>query len=109
MRFAMRFVFVVITLVVPTACGAGSTTDSAVTSDRYGLATAGTITAGVSQGDAPFVSPDASGKPVGMLVDLNDEIAKRMGLRIVYKLTTISGGLLSLVTAGHFDMMLADL
>jgi Bacterial extracellular solute-binding proteins, family 3 len=43
-----------------------------------------------------------------VLVDLNDEIAKPTALKIVYKLTTISGGL-SLVTAGQFDMMLADL
>ena len=59
-------------------------------------------------GDAPFAFPDPTGKPTGMLVELNDVIASRMGLKAVYKTTTISGGL-ALVTAGQLDIMLADL
>jgi polar amino acid transport system substrate-binding protein len=102
-KHCVRPVLAVVALLVLTSCGG-----AAAPPDPYGLATAGTITAGVSQGDAPFVSPDATGQPVGMLVDLNNVIAQRMGRKIVYKLTTISAGL-SLVTAGQFDMMLADL
>jgi ABC-type amino acid transport substrate-binding protein len=62
----------------------------------------------VPQGDAPFVSPDATGKPSGMLIDLNDQIAQRMGLKITYKLSTVGAGL-PLVTSGQYDMMIADL
>jgi ABC-type amino acid transport substrate-binding protein len=80
------------------ACGSGGQ------SDGYGLTQDGTITAGVTAGDAPFVSPDPSGKPVGLLVDLNNVIAQRMGLKITYKMTTVSAGL-SLVTAGQLDML----
>ncbi|MGW4489714.1 substrate-binding periplasmic protein [Amycolatopsis sp. NPDC004368] len=91
-------------LLALSACGGG---DPAA-NDPYGLAVPGTITAGVPQGDAPFVSPDATGKPAGMLIDLNDLIAKRMGLKITYKLSTVGAGL-PLVTAGQYDMMIADL
>lgn len=80
------------------ACGSGGQPDG------YGLADPGTITAGVTAGDAPFVSPDATGKPVGLLVDLNDVIAQRMGLGITYRMTTVSAGL-ALVTAGQLDML----
>lgn len=88
-----------------TACG--SDADSASTSSGsadYGLVQPGTITAAITAGDYPFVSPDASGKPVGMLIDLNDKIAKRMGLKIVYKTTTVQAGLPAL-TSGQYDMM----
>ncbi|QRP43343.1 ABC transporter substrate-binding protein [Amycolatopsis sp. FDAARGOS 1241] len=84
-----------------TACGGG---DSAAGGDDYGLAQPGTITAAVTAGDYPFVSPDASGKPVGMLVDLNNLIADRMHLKIVYKTTTVAAGLPGL-TSGQYDMM----
>jgi polar amino acid transport system substrate-binding protein len=83
------------------ACGSGSTPSNA---PDYGLAQPGTITAAVTAGDYPFVSPDATGKPVGMLVDLNNLIASRMGLKIVYKTTTIQAGLPGL-TSGQYDMM----
>jgi ABC-type amino acid transport substrate-binding protein len=70
----------------------------------YGLVQPGTITAAVTAGDYPFVSPDASGRPVGLLVDLNNMIASRMGLDIVYKTTTVQAGLPGL-TSGQYDMM----
>jgi polar amino acid transport system substrate-binding protein len=88
-----------------TACGSDS--DSTSTSSKsadYGLVQDGTITAAITAGDYPFVSPDASGKPVGMLIDLNDKIAKRMGLKIAYKTTTVQAGLPAL-TSGQYDMM----
>ncbi|WP_051839443.1 substrate-binding periplasmic protein [Streptomyces sp. NRRL F-5126] len=84
-----------------TACGSDGGDDAG---KGYGLADSGTITAAVTAGDYPFVSPDANGKPVGMLVDLNNLIAKRMGLKIVYKTTTVQAGLPAL-TSGQFDLM----
>ncbi|MGW4487178.1 substrate-binding periplasmic protein [Amycolatopsis sp. NPDC004368] len=83
-----------------TACGGG---DSAA-GDDFGLAQPGTITAAVTAGDYPFVSPDATGKPVGLLVDLNNLIAERMHLKIVYKTTTVQAGLPGL-TSGQYDLM----
>jgi polar amino acid transport system substrate-binding protein len=88
-------------------CGCGGTPPASRAGD-FELATQGTLTAGVSMGDAPFAFPDPTGKPTGMLVELNDVIASRMGVKAVYKTTTISGGL-ALVAAGQFDIMLADL
>jgi ABC-type amino acid transport substrate-binding protein len=95
-------------LLTVAACSSTGSPNTAGTDDRYGLAVPDTITAAVPQGDAPFVSPDATGKPVGMLIDLNDLIAQRMGLKIIYKLSTVGAGL-PLVTAGQYDMMIADL
>ncbi|MEU8638132.1 transporter substrate-binding domain-containing protein [Amycolatopsis sp. NPDC048633] len=83
-----------------TACGS----DAPAAGDDYGLAQPGTITAAVTAGDYPFVSPDASGKPVGLLIDLNDLISSKMGLKIVYKTTTVQSGLPGL-TSGQYDMM----
>ncbi|MEV4604618.1 transporter substrate-binding domain-containing protein [Amycolatopsis sp. NPDC049253] len=107
MRRRLRTAFTALAaagLLTVSACGGGGSAST----DPYGLAVPGTITAGVPQGDAPFVSPDAGGKPAGMLIDLNDVIAKRMGLKITYKLSTVGAGL-PLVTAGQYDMMIADL
>ncbi|MFI5615468.1 substrate-binding periplasmic protein [Amycolatopsis sp. NPDC051903] len=96
-------------LLAVSACSSpGSSAGGSGSGDAYGLAVPGTITAAVPQGDAPFVSPDATGKPAGLLIDLNDLIAQRMGLKITYKLSTVGAGL-PLVTAGQYDMMIADL
>ena len=86
-----------------TACGGASDSGSAAGQD-YGLGNSGTITAAVTAGDYPLVSPDANGKPVGMLVDLNNMISQRMGLKTVYKTSTIQAGLPGL-TSGQYDMM----
>jgi ABC-type amino acid transport substrate-binding protein len=88
-------------------CGCGGAPETSRAGD-YQLAAPGALTAGVSMGDAPFAFPDRTGKPTGMLVELNDVIASRMGLKAVYKTTTIGGGL-ALVAAGQVDIMLADL
>jgi polar amino acid transport system substrate-binding protein len=95
----LRILLATTAVVSLAACGSGGGQ-----TDNYGLVESGTITAGVTAGDAPFVSPDATGKPVGLLVDLNNVIAQRMGLKITYKSTTTSAGL-SLVTAGRLDML----
>ncbi len=90
-------------LVSATACG-GSDSSSKSDGNPYGLVQPGTITAAITNGDYPFVSPDASGKPVGFLVDLNNMISKALGLKIVYKTTTTQAGLPAL-TSGQYDMM----
>lgn len=87
------------------ACGSDSDSGSAPSAkNHYDLVQSGTITAAITAGDYPFVSPDASGKPVGLLIDLNNMISKRMGLKIVYKTTTVQAGLPAL-TSGQYDMM----
>jgi polar amino acid transport system substrate-binding protein len=102
-RFTLRWlagVLAVASAATVTACGS----DSPPAGDDYGLVQPGTITAAVTAGDYPFVSPGASGKPVGLLVDLNDLISTRLGLKIVYKTTTVQAGLPGL-TSGQYDMM----
>lgn len=105
-RSALRRVVAVLTATAAaaglTACGSGG--GSAGGDNQYGLLQSGTITAAVTAGDYPFVSPDPTGKPVGMLVDLNNLIAQRLGLKIVYKTTTVAAGLPGL-TSGQYDMM----
>jgi polar amino acid transport system substrate-binding protein len=91
-------------VVSSTACGGGGASSASSKGKDYGLIHPGTITAAITAGDYPFVSPDANGKPVGMLVDLNDLIAKRMGLKVVYKTTTVQAGLPAL-TSRQYDMM----
>jgi ABC-type amino acid transport substrate-binding protein len=85
------------------ACGSSDSSGSGTGPD-YGLTDPGTITTAVVAGDYPFVSPDATGKPVGMLVDLNNLISARMHLKINYKMTTVAAGLPGL-TSGQYDLM----
>jgi ABC-type amino acid transport substrate-binding protein len=105
LRRVLSAVIVAVALSAQTACGGSdSGSASAGGAHGYGLLQPGVITAAVTAGDYPFVSPDPSGKPVGMLVDLNNIIADRMGLKIVYKTTTVQAGLPGL-TSGQYDMM----
>lgn len=90
------------------ACGSSDSSSGSSGGPDYGLIDSGTITAAVVPGDYPFVSPDASGKPVGLLVDLTNLIASRMHLKVVYKMTTVSAGLPGL-TSGQYDMMAVGL
>jgi ABC-type amino acid transport substrate-binding protein len=106
-RFLSGLAVVAASSVAVTACGSGgggSSSKSSGSGKDYGLVQPGTITAAITAGDYPFVSPDANGKPTGMLVDLNDMIAKRMHLKIVYKTTTVQAGLPAM-TSGQYDMM----
>jgi ABC-type amino acid transport substrate-binding protein len=89
------------------ACGS-SDSSAASSGPDYGLIDSGTITAAVVPGDYPFVSPDASGKPVGFLVDLTNLIAGKLHLKVNYKMTTVSAGLPGL-TSGQYDMMAVGL
>ncbi|GHJ39310.1 ABC transporter substrate-binding protein [Streptomyces sp. TS71-3] len=94
------------TVMTLTACGGSGDSDSKSSGSGkdYGLIKPGTINAAVTAGDFPWASPDQSGKPVGLLIDLNELISKRMGLKITYKTTTVQAGLPAL-TSGQYDML----
>ena len=83
------------------ACGTSSGPSD---SNPYGLIQAGTINSAIVAGGAPFSSTTKSGQPEGFLVDLNNEIAKNLGLTITYK-TTVVDSALSGLTAGKYDLL----
>jgi polar amino acid transport system substrate-binding protein len=84
--------------------GSGSSADS----DKYGLQEPGTITAAVSTDQPPFASATKEGKPTGFIVDLTDEVAKRLDLKVVYKASTVPGALQGL-TSGQYDLAASGL
>jgi ABC-type amino acid transport substrate-binding protein len=111
-RFAVVVAAVAVIATV-SACSSGgaapATSDTATGGPvDYGLTTPGTITAATTAGGAPFASVDGTGKPVGMLIELNNRIAKGMGLKTVYKTTDTPAGLGGL-TSGTYDMMAVGL
>ncbi|MEV6849659.1 ABC transporter substrate-binding protein [Actinoplanes sp. NPDC051411] len=84
--------------------GCGSDDSKSDGSNKYGLAQGGTITSALTAGGVPFASVDASGKPVGLLVDLNNIIAKNLGLKIAYKSTDLNGAFAG-ITANKYDLL----
>jgi polar amino acid transport system substrate-binding protein len=87
------------------ACGSASGSSGATTAaDPYDLVQPGTITAAITSDGAPFASVDKDGKPIGLLIDLNDHIAQQLGLKIVYKSTSQDAAFAGL-TAGKYDML----
>jgi ABC-type amino acid transport substrate-binding protein len=85
------------------ACGSGGSAGSDPNA-ALNLVTPGTITAAVPLSSPPFASSGSDGRPTGFLIDLNDEIARRMGLKITY-LTATESTALSGLTAHRYDMM----
>ncbi|WP_406437702.1 transporter substrate-binding domain-containing protein [Streptomyces sp. NBC_01613] len=83
-------------------CGSG-TTGKASDDNPYGLIQAGTITSATQTSQPPFAYGDDSGKPVGFIVDVTDQAAKRLKLKVDYKSTSVTGALAGL-TAGQFDL-----
>ncbi|MER5435549.1 transporter substrate-binding domain-containing protein [Streptomyces sp. NPDC002588] len=93
-------------LVLPlTACGGSGSADTATAakSNPYGLIEAGTIRSATQTGQPPFAYAEDSGKPTGFIVDVTDEAAKRLGLKVDYKSTSVTGSLTGL-TAGQYDL-----
>jgi polar amino acid transport system substrate-binding protein len=88
------------------ACGGG--TDGAAGADNpYNLITPGTITAGTQPDQPPFaVAGQSGGKPEGFAIEVADEAAKRLGLKIEYKVTNLQG-LLAGISANQYDMGVA--
>ena len=88
-----------------TACGSGS---APAMDNPYGLVQPSTITAAVSTDQPPFASAGTGGQPQGFIVDLTDALAKRLGLKVVYKATTVTAALQGL-TAGQYDLAASGL
>jgi polar amino acid transport system substrate-binding protein len=95
--------FLVIALSGLVLAGCGSGTGTSGDGNPYGLIEAGTIRSATQTGQPPFAYAEDSGKPAGFIVDVTDEAAKRLGLKVDYKSTTVTGSLTGL-TAGQFDL-----
>ena len=86
------------------ACGG---TDTSSADNPYNLITPGTIIAGTQPDQPPFVSITQGGaKPEGFAIDLAEEAAKRLGLKIEYKVTNLTG-VLAGISANQYDMGVA--
>jgi ABC-type amino acid transport substrate-binding protein len=77
---------------------------SASTGNPYGLVQSGTIQSAITAGGAPFATTTKAGQPEGFLVDMDNLIAKNLGLTISYKVTTTDAALSGL-TAGKYDLL----
>lgn len=84
---------------VLTGCGGGASAEA----NPYGLIEPGTIRSATQTGQPPFAYAEDSGKPTGFIVDVTDEIAKRLDLKVDYKSTSVTGSLSGL-TAGQYDL-----
>lgn len=89
---------VAVALAATSACGSTDTT-----TNRYGLIEPGAIHAVTLNSQPPFAFTDPSGKPTGFIIDLAEEAAKRLNLRIDYKTTTVAASLTGL-TGGQYDL-----
>lgn len=85
------------------ACGsdapAGASADN-----PYHLVTPGVLLASTSGSQPPFTVSGDDGRPTGFTVELNDEVAKRLGLKVEYKLTTSAAGIQGL-TSKQYDIV----
>jgi len=81
-----------------------SSSSGAASANPYGLAQSGTISSAITAGGAPFATTTKSGEPEGFLIDLDNLIAKNLGLKITYKVTTTDPALSGL-TAGKYDLL----
>ena len=107
MRHALRTLVAgaALALAVPlAACGSGD--DNA--DNRLHLATPGEIHAAVSTDQPPFASADKNGTPRGYIVDVTDEVAKRLHVKVSYKASTVPGALSGL-TSGQYDLAASGL
>ncbi|KAB2380718.1 substrate-binding periplasmic protein [Actinomadura montaniterrae] len=84
-------------------CGGGSGKDN-----PYGLEEAGTVLAAVSTDQPPFAAADKGGKPQGFIVDLTDEVAKRLKLKVEYKASAVPAALQGL-SSGQYDLAASGL
>lgn len=87
-------------LLLAGACGGGS--DSSA-DNPYALIDSGTLLAATS-GDQPPFSVLEDGKPDGFTVALNEEVAKRLGLKTDYKQTDTASAIQGLTT-GQYDVV----
>lgn len=103
LRIALPAVFAAAALAL-TACG-GSASGEA---NPYGLITPGTIQAAASGDQPPFAKVDESGHPAGFVIDITEEVAKRLNLKVTYKSSTVPAAIQGL-TSGQYDMAASGL
>jgi polar amino acid transport system substrate-binding protein len=80
--------------------GCGSANDA---SNDYGLIEPGIIHAVTQTAQPPFDYATKEGKPTGFVIDLANEAAKRLGLKIDYKSSTVSASLAGL-SSRQYDL-----
>ena len=87
------------------ACG-GSDTSSAA-DNPYNLITPGTIIAAAQSDQPPYTVIEQGGaKPEGFAIELIEEAAKRLSLKVEYKVTNLQG-VLAGISANQYDMGVA--
>jgi ABC-type amino acid transport substrate-binding protein len=88
------------------SANAGTTPNAGTggSSAAYQLVQPGTLTVAITPGGLPFNTIGSTGQPSGMLAALNDDIARRLGLRVTYEATTLSGALEGL-SANRYDVV----
>ncbi|WP_199751863.1 ABC transporter substrate-binding protein [Actinoplanes sp. ATCC 53533] len=99
---------------LPTLAGCGGTDPAAEgtsaagcpAGNPYQLIEPCVITAGTQSEQPPFAFADAGGSPKGFSIDLAEEAARRLGLRVDYKITNLQG-ILTGLTADKYDMGVA--
>jgi len=99
-----------VAVATPSLAACGSSADPAGgQANPYHLLTPGVILAGTQTAQPPFIVADpGGGKPQGFAVDLAEEAAKRLGLRVEYKVTDVSG-ILAGLAANRYDMGVAGI
>jgi polar amino acid transport system substrate-binding protein len=90
------------------ACGGSDSSSTTTTENPYKLLVPGTITAATQSDQPPYAVAAAGGKPEGFAIDLANEAAKRLGLTIEYKMTTLNG-ILAGLSANQYDMGVAGI
>lgn len=97
-------------LLMLTGCGAadsaasGDSGSAAADANPYNLITPGEVLASTSGDQPPFASVDEKGNPSGFIMDINDEVFKRLDLKVTYKLSPVPAGIQGL-TSQQYDMV----
>nr|WP_064273547.1 transporter substrate-binding domain-containing protein [Streptomyces sp. RTd22] len=86
-----------------TACGGDSDAAGSRAAKYKDLVKPGVITASTVSEQPPFAVTDESGKPSGFAIDLMNKAAKRLGVKVQYKATSLQGALTGL-TANQYDI-----
>ena len=84
-------------------CGSDSSEEGAQ-DNPYDLITPGVLLAATSGDQPPFSVVEGGDDPAGFTIDLNNEVAKRLGLTTEYRLTDTSSGIQGL-SAEQYDVV----
>jgi len=92
-------------LVALTAAACGGESGASKADNPYDLITPGVIVAATSGAQPPFaMNKEGSKTPTGFIIDLTEQAASRMGLKVQYKLTPTASGIQGL-SAKQYDMV----